>query len=177
MPNSRWDSDFWKAIAALSAILVIIVSLLTILQWFGRVDVYTLLILPIIKFFNLSVPVYSIPLAFLVVVGGFLMILYIDDKLHPRPTSNNISNPLAGADILDTECYRYVAHLGKTPQTADFLKEKYQEFRDRYGLSGGYSSEELLKELEERDLLVFQNGKWEVTQKALAYIAKYHGGK
>jgi hypothetical protein len=68
-----------------------------------------------------------------------------------------------------------VALLAKTPQTADFLKEKYKKFRDYNMLMGGCSSEELMKEMEERGLLVFQNGKWEVTPKALAYIAKYHG--
>jgi len=49
---------------------------------------------------------------------------------------------------------------------------RYPE-RDDY--HGGYSSDELLKELEDRGLLTFQNGTWVITQKALAYIAKYHG--
>jgi hypothetical protein len=171
MPKkSRWDSDFWKAVKALSLILTVIVSLLTILQWLGQVDVYNLLVVPIINFFTFPVPLYSIPLAFLVVLAIILVLAYVSSG------SATISNPFDRADILDDDCVRYVAVLCQTPRTPDYLKQKYEEFRERYGIHGGYSSDELLKQLEDRGLLVFQNGKWEVTQKTLDYIDKYHGG-
>jgi hypothetical protein len=175
MPKtSIWDSNIVKAITAIAALVTVVGFFL---QYFGKVDFWNYLILPIANFFNSPIPVYSIPLAFLVVIGGFLLILYIDSRLHPNSPRTSPSNPFAGAKILDTECYRNMALSAKTPQTADSLKEKYQKFRDYHMISGGYSGEELIQEMEERGLLVFQNGKWEVTEKALAYIAKYHGGK
>jgi hypothetical protein len=177
MSKSRWDSDFWKAVKALSLILTVIVSLLTILQLLGQVDVYNLIVVPIVNFFMFPVPLVSIPLAFLIVLAVLFGWAYLGDRSSPQSNPISVGNPFYRADILDAECVRYVAHLCKTPQTADFIKQKYEEFRERYGWRGGYSSEDLLKELEERGLLVFQNEKWEVTQKALAYIAKYHGGK
>jgi hypothetical protein len=171
---SIWDSNIVKAIAALAALVTIVGFFL---QYFGKVDFWKFMVLPIANFFNSPVPVYSIPLAFLVVIGGFLLILFISSKLRPSPQSISPSNPFARADMLDTECYRYVAQLAKAHQTANFLKEKYQQFRDYHMIMGGYSSEELMKEMEDRNLLVFKDGKWEVTQKALDYIAKYHSGK
>jgi len=171
MPKkSIWESNFWKTVIAISVILTIIASFLTILQLLGTVDVYNLLILPIINFFTIPIPLYSVPLAFLIVLAILLVLAYASGS-----NIVTISNPLARADILDDDCVRYVAVLCQTPRTADFLKQKYQEFRERLGYRGGYSSDELLKELEDRGLLVFQNEKWQVTQKALDYIAKYHG--
>jgi hypothetical protein len=175
--KSIWDSNLWKAVVGVSIILTIIASILTSLQILGTISVWNILVVPVINFFILPVPLYSIPLSFLVIIGGFFLILFIDSKLRPSSSYNDSDNPMAGTDMLDTECYRYVAQLAKIPQTADFLKEKYQKYRDYHMLMGGYSSEELMKQMEERGLLVFQNGKWEVTQKALTYIDKYHGGK
>jgi hypothetical protein len=84
------------------------------------------------------------------------------------------------ADILDDVSARYVTVLCKTPQTTDFLKTKYEEFRRsndfRIGHSSSrYSFEDCMKQLEYRELLLFESEKWIVTQKALDYIAKYHG--
>jgi cell division protein FtsW (lipid II flippase) len=171
MPKkSIWESNSWKTVIAISVILTIIASFLTILQLLGTVDVYNLLLLPIINFFTIPIPLYSIPLAFLVVLVIILVLAYASSG------SVTISNPFDRADILDDDCVRYVAVLCQTPRTADFLRQKYQEFRELHGYRGGYSSDELLKELEDRGLLIFQNAKWEVTQKALDYIEKYHGG-
>ena len=171
MPKkSIWESNFWKTIIAISVILTIIASFLTVLQLLGTVDVYNFLILPIINFFTIPIPLYSVPLAFLIVLAILLILAYTSGS-----NTITVSNPLARAGILDDDCVRHVAILCQTPRTADFLKQKYQECYARYRLSGGYSSDEILKELEERGLLVFQNGKWEVTQKSLDYVAKYHG--
>jgi len=136
----------------------------------GHVDVYNLLVLQIINFFTIPIPLYSIPLAFLVVLVAIFVLAYASGS-----NTVTISNPLARADILDDDGVRYVAILCQTPRTADFIKQKYEEFRERHEYHGGYESDELLKELENRGLLLFQNGKWEVAQKALDYIDKYHG--
>ena len=168
MPKrSIWDSQVLKIVGLVSTILGIISYLL---QISGTVDFWNSLIVPIANFFTIPIPLYSIPLAFLVVLAILLILAY-------KGGSNTvtISNPLARAEILDSEYVRYVALLCRTPQTTDFLKQKYGEFRVRFGISRGYSFEDCLKELEERELVIFQDRKWTVTQKALDYIAKYHG--
>jgi hypothetical protein len=175
MPKkSIWDSSIVKAIAALAALVTVVGF---VLQYFGKVDFWNNLFVPVINFFNFPVPLYSIPLAFLVVIGGFLLVLYIDDKLHPTPASSNIPNPLAGAEVLDNPLARGMAILCKTPRTPDFLKQKYRELWSELGILRAVSCEDCLKDMEDRGLIVFQNGTWEATQKALDYIAKYHGGK
>jgi len=167
MPKkSIWESNFWKTVIAISVILTIIASFLTILQLLGTVNVYNLLLLPIINFFTIPIPLYSIPLAFLVVLAFILVLAYASSG------STTISNPFDRAEILDKECARYIALLCRTPRTTEFLKKNYQEILERYG---GYILEDCLKMLEDRGLIIFQNGKWEVTQKALNYMAKYHG--
>jgi cell division protein FtsW (lipid II flippase) len=167
MPKkSIWESNFWKTVIAISVIFTIIASFLTILQLLGTVDVYNLLLLPIINFFTIPIPLYSVPLAFLIVLVILLILAYTSSG------SATISNPFYRAEVLDKECARYIALLCRIPRTTDFLKKNYQEVLNRYG---GYVFEDCLKILEERGLVIFQNGKWEVTQKALDYIAKYHG--
>jgi hypothetical protein len=109
---------------------------------------------------------FSIPLAFLIVLAILLILAYTGGS------KTVTSNPLARADFLDDNCARYMALFCQTPQTPESLKQKYQELSQRYG---GYSFEHSLKELEDRGLLEFQDGKWVATQKALNYIAKYHG--
>jgi hypothetical protein len=73
------------------------------------------------------------------------------------------------------EYIRRMTLLCQTPQTTDFLRQMYQEFRQMFHISGGYSFEDCLKQLEHRGLIIFHGGKWYVTNKALDYIAKYHG--
>jgi hypothetical protein len=110
------------------------------------------------------------PLVLIVVIIIFLII-----------ASTSGSNPVRSSsifdkvNILDDDNVRYIAVLCKTPQTPEFLKQKYQEFRQRHGIRYGYSFKDCVKELEDRELLMFQDGKWTVTQEALDYIVKYHG--
>lgn len=160
---------------ALSVMLTIIVSVLTILQFIVKIDVYNLLILPIVSFFVIPIPLYSIPLTLLIVLIVLLVLAYTSGSNTAAISTAAMSNPLARADILDSQYVRYIALLCRTPQTADSLKQKYQEFFHPNFNPGVYSFEYCLKELEERELIIFQDGKWTVTQKALAYIAKYHG--
>lgn len=167
--KSWWDSPFWKAIGALAALVTIIGFLL---QIFGKVDVYNLLIVPIINVFTFPVPLFSIPLAFLVVIG----FLFVWASLRDKSADVTVDNPLARADFLDSNYVRALALLCKTPRTTEYLKQKYHEICDRLGIYRGYTFEYCLKELEERRLLIFQDGNWKITQKSLDYITKYHGG-
>jgi len=146
------------------AALVTVVGFL--LQIFGRVDVYGLLVVPIINFFLFPVPLISIPLAFLIVIAILFILAYVSDS------KTVINDYLSRADFLDDDCARYMALFCQNPQTTESLKQKYQKLLHRYG---GYSFEHYLKQLEGRGLLEFQDNKWIVTQKALKYIAKYHG--
>lgn len=164
MPKkSIWDSQVWKIVIAIGIILGIISSAL---QISGKVDFWDSLIVPIANFFTIPIPLYSIPLAFLVVLAIILVLAYASSGIA------TISNPFDRADILDKVCARYIALLCRIPQTTEFLKKDYPEVLKRYG---GYEFEDCLKMLEERDLVIFQNGKWKVAQKALDYISKYHG--
>jgi len=169
--KSIWDSQAWKVILAIAVILSIISYLLQIT---GKVDIWNSLILPIINFFTFPIPLYSVPLAIIIVIA---IILIVESTGGSTTVSlGNLPSP-ARLDILDDDYVRLLAVLCKTPQTTDFLKLKYREFRYRRVASGGYSFEDCLKELEQGELLTYQDGKWTVTQKALDYIDKYHGGK
>lgn len=168
MPNkSIWDSRVWKFVVAIGIVLGILSSWL---QISGKVDFWGYLILPIVNFFIFPVPLYSIPLAFIVVI----VILLVIGSAGGSKTITSY-NMFDKADILDHEEVRYIAVLCKTPRTTDFLSQKYQEFRQSNDIHFQYSFEDCLKQLEHRELLVFQNQQWVVTQKALDYIAKYHG--
>jgi hypothetical protein len=96
--------------------------------------------------------------------------------MQSKPASGYVVDSLLGAEILDIECYRYVAHLARTPQSLDFLELKYQQYCHCHPSAGRYSFEQVIIEMAQRGLLVFQDEKWKVTPKAVIYINKYHGG-
>jgi hypothetical protein len=156
--TSIWDSNTVKAIAAIAAIVTVLGF---IIQVVGAFDFLGFVILPIINLFNIPVPLYSIPLAFLIVIAGFFGILYINEKLHP--VSPSVSNPFSYADFLDDKSARLMALLCKTPLTTDTLKQKYQHIVNST-LDRSYNYDYCLKELEERGLIIFQNEKWMITQ-------------
>ena len=167
MPKkSIWESNTWKTVIAISVIATIGSFLL---QLSGQVDFWNILILPIINFFNYSVPLYSIPLSFL---AGFVFLIIL--ARTGGSNSGSISNPFSRAGILDDGSVAYLAILCKTPRTANFLKKEYNEFREKHRITGGYYSNEILKEMENRGLLLFQNEKWEITSKSTEYLKKYH---
>jgi len=143
-----------------------------VLQICGLIDLWNYLIVPMGNFLTIPIPLYSIPLALLVVLAILLVLARTGDSNTITP-----SNPLDQAEILDSKCTRYVALLCRTPQTIDSLRQKYEEFLYHQGAGRvfHYSFEDCLKDLEERELVIFQDGKWTVTQKALDYIAKFHG--
>jgi len=157
MPKkSRWDSDFWKAVKALSVVLTIIVSILTILQFGVQVNVYTL----IANFFTIPIPLYSVPLTLIVILIVLLALGQIGYE----------------GNILDHDYSRELAIECDTPRTTDYLHRKFDGWHNRDYLSGGRSFKECMKLLENQGYLKYRNEQWEVTQKALDYIDKYHGG-
>jgi signal transduction histidine kinase len=173
MPKkSIWESNFWKTVIAISVILTILSSSLAILNYLQILDVYNLVLLPIINFFTTPIPLYSVPLTIIILLMVLLILAY-----RSGSNKSKISDPLAGAEILDEFEMRFIALLCRTPQTLDFLKQKYVELENQIFPQRLRRFEYCLKELEDRGLLIFRNEKWEVTQKALDYIKKYHGDK
>lgn len=149
----------WGVIVILSVILGLIAS---ILQLSGKVDFWSLLVLPI-HFFTTEIPIFY---AILLVVA-FIIVLYFATKLRGRHKEC----------ILDFANGRKIAILCQTPRTTDFLRQQYDIWkrRSRVAVIGGLRFEYYMKRLEKEGFLEYINGKWHVTQKALGYIAKYHG--
>jgi hypothetical protein len=83
---------------------------------------------------------------------------------------------LCGAEILDVECYRYMAHLANKPRTLAFLEFKYQQYLRFHPEMGRYLFEQVMIELARRELLVCKDEKWMVTPIAMFYINRFHGG-
>ena len=166
MPKkSKWQnlSLVWKAIVAVSVIIGIPASIATILQILGAVDIWGLLILPLYDFFTFSVSIYYVVLVIIVLV--ILSYLFVRFRVF-------------GSNILDLDYGRQMAILCQTPRTTDYLRGKYDEWKSRSNVVvlGGYHFNDYMKRLEKQGYLKYRNGKWEVTDKALDYIEKYHGG-
>ena len=85
-----WESNFWKSIVALSVILGIIVSILTIPQRLSGIDLWT----PVANFFTMLVPLWAIPLTIIIVVSIIVAVAYFGN------TPITINDPLAGTDVL-----------------------------------------------------------------------------
>jgi hypothetical protein len=83
---------------------------------------------------------------------------------------------LCGAEILDVECYRYMAHLANTPKSLAVLEFQYQQYLHYHPNMGRYSFEQVMIEMARRELLVCRDEKWMVTPKAVFYINRFHGG-
>ena len=150
----------WGVIVVLSVILGLIAS---ILQLSGTVDFWTLLFLPIYTLLITETPIYHAILFVAVVI----IVLYFAVKLRRRGKSC----------ILDLEDGRKIAILCQTPRTTDFLRQQYDFWQRQSGVVvlGGYNFDDYMKRLEREGFLEYINGQWRVTQKALAYIVKYHG--
>ncbi|MCW4008180.1 MAG: hypothetical protein NWF09_05790 [Candidatus Bathyarchaeota archaeon] len=160
MPKkSMWDSRLWKIVLAIGTILGIIVSLLTIFDALGKVAFWATLN----NFLTSSVSVYVV----LVLLPVIVILIYSVGRIRKRESC-----------ILDFEDARHIAILCQTPRTTDFLRQQYDYWQrqSRVVVLGGYGFDDYMKRLEKQDFLKYQNGTWQVTQKALDYIAKYHGG-
>ena len=159
MPKSKWYTSVWKVIGVLAVIFGLLASAL---QVFGAIDFMSLLVLPLYSFFTSSISIYYVVLILAVV----LVVLFL--LLRFRGHRSN---------ILDHDYGRWLAELCQTPRTTDYLRGKYEDWesRSRVKVIGGYDFEDYMKRLEKQGYLKYRNGKWEVTDKALDYIDKYHG--
>ena len=161
MPKkSKWYTSLWKVIVVLSIIFGLLASAL---QVFGAVDFWNLLIVPMCTLLTSSVSIYYVVL--------FVVVLLISSYLVVRFRERK-------SNILDLDYGRWLAELCQTPRTTEYLREKYEEWesRSRVIAIGGYDFNDYMKRLEKQGYLKYRNGKWEVTNKALDYIEKYHGG-
>jgi len=160
--KSKWQTikSLWKVIVGLSVILSIITAFL---QLSGAVNLWSLLVLPLYDFLVADIPIYYA--IFSIVV--FVIILFSAIKLRNR-------NKKCFLDFVDG---RKLAILCQTPRTTDFLRQQYDywESQSTWTVIGGYNFDDFIKGLEKEGFLVYENGNWHVTTKALEYIKKYHG--
>jgi hypothetical protein len=154
--RSKWQSLSlaWKIIAGLSVILGLVVSIVTLLQWLGAVDFWH----PLYDFLTSSVSIYYFLLTFAII----LIFAYSLFRFGNRE------------NILDWDYGRWIAESCETPRTTEYLRRKYEEWSE--GILGGPNFDHYMKRLEKQGYLKYRNGKWEVTDEALDYIDKYHGG-
>ena len=160
MPKkSKWQSNLWKTVVALSIIFALIAS---VLQIFEIIDLRSL-ILPLSSFLTSSVSLYYVVLF----VAVLVILVYSLIKLKGHR-----------GNILDSEYGRHIAILCQTPRTTEYLRQKYEEWESgsKVIVVGGYGFDDYMKLLEKQGYLKYRNEKWEVTDKALDYIDKYHGG-
>jgi hypothetical protein len=155
----KLQSNAWKIIVGLSAVVGLIASLL---QIFGAVDFWNLLFTPLYNLLVSSVPAYQVVL--IIVAVSILSLAVLRFKRHR-------------SNILDLEDARRIALLCQTPQTTEYLRQQYDYWQSQSHVVviGGYNFDDYIKQLENQGYLKYQNGKWEATQKALDYIKKYHG--
>jgi len=151
--RSRWYESIWKLIGVLAVIFGLIASAL---QIFGAVDFWGALIIPLYDFLTSSVPVY------ILVVSLILVVIILRFKGSRK-------------NILDLEDARRIALLCQTPRTTEYLRQQYEYWNRGVAIMGGYRFHDYMKKLERKGYLKYVDGKWEVTQKALEYIKKYHG--
>lgn len=152
--KSRWYESLWKLISVLAVIFGLIASAL---QIFGAVDFWGALIIPLCDFLTSSVPVY------ILVVSLILVVIVLRFKGSRE-------------NILDFEDARRIALLCQTPRTTEYLRQQYKYWKRGVVNMGEYYFHDYMKKLERQGYLKYVDGKWEVTQKALEYIKKYHSG-
>lgn len=152
--------SIWGFIGVASVILGLIAS---ILQISGAIDFWSLLILPTYTFLVTNIPFYYAVLFIILCLSIYSIIRYLR-----KPKSC----------ILDLEDGRKIAILCQTPRTTEFLRQQYDYWESQSSVVflGGYGFDDYMKRLEKQGFLEYINGKWQVTTKALEYIAKYHGG-
>jgi hypothetical protein len=153
MPKRRWYESVWKVIGVLAVIFGLVAS---VLQIFGTVDFWH----PLYGFLTLSVPIYYF-VASVLVLFAVLFLLALRGSY--------------GGNILDDEYARHLAILCQDAKTTDYLRRKLDEWKNRDRTHGGYGIDDYLKRLENESYLRYLNEEWEVTDKALDYIDKYHG--
>jgi len=158
MPKkAKWYTSVWKVIVVLSVIFSLVTSML---QVFGAIDFLGLVIFPFYTFFTSSVSIYYVVLLIVVLV----VLSYSVTRFRGH-----------GHNVLDWDYGRWLAELCNTPRTTDYLRNKYEEWESQSSFVGGMGFDDYMKRLEKQGYLKYRNGEWEVTDKALDYIDKYHG--
>jgi hypothetical protein len=161
--DSRWHifKTMWGFIVTISVILGLIGS---ILQISGTFDFWNSLFLPIYNFIMSSIPLYS----FIIIVVILIIAIFVISKIRGRKKM----------PILDFSDARNIAILCQTPRTTEFLRKQYDYWESQSSavFIGGYGFNDYMKFLEKEGYLEYINGKWHVTQSAIDYIKKYHGG-
>jgi hypothetical protein len=158
MPKKpKWYENVWKVIGVLAVIFGLIASML---QLFGAIDFLGLVILPLYTFLTSSVSIYYVVLLIVVLVILSCSVIRFRGHRH---------------NVLDWDYGRWLAELCDTPRTTDYLRNKYEEWESRSSSVGRMGFDDYMKRLEKQGYLKYRNEKWEVTDKALDYIEKYHG--
>lgn len=157
--KSKLQTNVWRIIVGLSVVVGLVASLL---QIFGAVDLWDILIIPLYKLLTSSIPVYQAVL--IIVIVGILCFVVLKFRIQR-------------SNILDFENARRIAMLCQTPRTTDYLRQQYNYWQSQSNVVviGRYGFDDYIKRLEKQGYLKYRNGKWEVTQEALDYIKKYHG--
>ena len=156
-----WESPTWQIIVAISVILGIPASIIAILSLLGKIN-----LLPLYNFLTRD-SFYIISFLTVIIAAIIVVSLLLRSKKHEEC-------------ILDFQDARRIAILCQTPRTTDFLRQQFEYWQRQsdWVFIGGYGFDDYMKRLEKQDFLKYnsQNGTWRVTQEALDYIAKYHGG-
>jgi hypothetical protein len=99
-----------------------------------------------------------------------------DKKTNKRPQNSKAVENESG-NILDLVDARKIALLCQAPRATEYLRQQYDYWQSQsdFVVLGGYSFDDYMKLLEKEGFLMYQAGKWKVSQEALDYIAKYHG--
>jgi len=159
--KSVWQTvkSVWKAIVGLSVILSIASF---VLQVWGIIDFWRLLVLPLYVFFTTKIPIY-----YVVLFVAICIVIYSVTRTAKKPKSC----------ILDFTDGRKIALVCQTPRTTDFLRQQYDYWKsqERGIFIGGYGFDDYMKRLEKEGFLKYIDGTWQVTTKALEYVKKYHG--
>lgn len=159
MPKKKkWYMNVWKVIGAVAIILGLIASML---QIFGAVDFWNVT-LPLRDFLASSVSIYYV----IAIAAVLIALIYFVMRLRQQ-----------ASNILDFQYARWLADLCQTPRTTDYLRDKYEKWEgeSRVAVFPSPGFDDYMKRLEKQGYLKYVNGKWQVTDKALNYIAKYHG--
>ncbi|MGD6807236.1 MAG: hypothetical protein ACQCN4_09800 [Candidatus Bathyarchaeia archaeon] len=158
---SKKPTSISELLKATIAILGGVASILTILQFFGIVNLPE----PIVEFFTRQI---SLGISFLLMAATALLTYLLLDAWEDKPQ---------GKSILDYSMGRKLARTCQQPITTESLKERYLYYRKqrRLWFPRRYNFNDYLKDLEMQGYLSYERNLWRVTDKALEYITKYHG--
>ena len=167
--KSIWESQTWQIVVAIGVIVGIIASILTILEFLGKINLPK----PWANFMDEKISAFY----FLGVIIFSLLGIILGVYFALRNRKPELSKPNSILDDIDA---RRIAILCQTPRTTDFLRQQYQYWQGQrdWVVLGGYGFDDFMKLLEKEGYLTYdnQNKSWRVSTDAIEYIRKYHGG-